>query len=135
MKLKTFKTLMFCSILDFTFLVTDTKIKEQVSFKSWEKKKLLSARFSVKFLMLPARSIELANWFAWVSACKNAITWVSLTSLITGKLKMCLFCRKYQLLEGFINSFQSCFVLGHWMLTLFLEYAVPEWAFFNFSAF
>ena len=45
---------MFCSIHDFTFLMTDTRIKEQVSFESGEKKKLLPVRFSVKFVMLPA---------------------------------------------------------------------------------
>ena len=39
---------MFCSIYDFTFLMTDTKIKGQVSFESSEKKKLLPAR--VKFV-------------------------------------------------------------------------------------
>ena len=57
-KLKTFKTLqhnitymlhinsinkMFCPIHDFTFLMTDTKIKGQVSFEFSEKKKLLLA--------------------------------------------------------------------------------------------
>ena len=52
---------MFCSIHDFTFLMTDTKIKEQVSFESSEKKKLLPAPFSAKFVMLPVRPIMLAN--------------------------------------------------------------------------
>ena len=52
---------MFCSILDFTFLMTDAKIKGQVSFESSEKKKLLPVWFSVKFVMLPAQSIVLAN--------------------------------------------------------------------------
>ena len=52
---------MFCSIYDFTFLMKDTKIKGQVSFESSEKKKLLPVRFSVKFVMLPAQSIALAN--------------------------------------------------------------------------
>ena len=42
---------MFCSIHDFTFLMTDTKIKGHVSFESSEKKKLLQARFSVKFVV------------------------------------------------------------------------------------
>ena len=70
MELKTFKTLqqnipcilhinssnkIFCSIHDFTFLMTDTKIKGHVSFESPEKKKLLPARLSVKFVMLPAQ--------------------------------------------------------------------------------
>ena len=73
---------MFCSIHDFTFLVTDTKIKGQVSFESPEKKKLLPAWFSVKFVMLPAQSITLANWFACIPACTSAIVQVSLTSLI-----------------------------------------------------
>ena len=45
---------MFSSIHDFAFLMTDTLIKGQVSFESSEKKKLLPARFSVKFNMLPA---------------------------------------------------------------------------------
>ena len=67
---------MFRSVHDFTFLITDTKIKEQVPFESWEKK-LMSARLSVKFVMLPVQSITLANWFA----CMRAITQVSLTSL------------------------------------------------------
>ena len=52
---------MFCSIYDFTFLMTDAKIKEQVSFESSEKKKFLPSQFSVKFVMLPAQSITLAN--------------------------------------------------------------------------
>ena len=52
---------MFCSIHDFTFLMIDTKIKGQVSSESPEKKKLLPERFSVKFVMLPAQSIALAN--------------------------------------------------------------------------
>ena len=52
---------MFCSIHDFTFLMTDTKIKGQVSFESSEKKELLPERFSVKIVMLLAQSITLAN--------------------------------------------------------------------------
>ena len=52
---------MFCSIHNFTFLMTDTKIKGQVSFESSEKKELLPMQFSVKFVMLPAQSIMLAN--------------------------------------------------------------------------
>ena len=52
---------MFCSIHNFTFLMTDTKIKGQVSFESSEKKELLPMQFSVKFVMLPAQSIVLAN--------------------------------------------------------------------------
>ena len=71
---------MFCLVHDFTFLMTDTKIKEQVPFESWEKK-LMSARLSVKFVMLPVQSITLANWFACMPACTSAITRVSLTSL------------------------------------------------------
>ena len=39
----------------------DTEIKEHVSFESLEKKQLLLAQFSVKFVMLPARSMALAN--------------------------------------------------------------------------
>ena len=83
MKLKTFKTLqynithilhinsstiIFCVIHNFTFLMIDTKIKEQVSFESWEKKKLLVAQFSVKCIVLPAQSIMLANWFVCIPA-------------------------------------------------------------------
>ena len=52
---------MFCSIHDFTFLMIDTKTKGQVSFESSEKKKLLPAQFSVKFVILPAQSTVLAN--------------------------------------------------------------------------
>ena len=52
---------MFCSIHDFTFLMTDTKIKGQVFFESSEKKKLLHVRFSVKFVIMPAQSITLVN--------------------------------------------------------------------------
>ena len=96
LNLKTFKTLQhnitcilhinssnktFCSIHDFTFLVTDTKIKGQVSFEFPEKNKLLQAWFSVKFVMLSAQSIALANWFACVPACMSTIAQVSLTSL------------------------------------------------------
>ena len=41
---------MFCSIHDFTFLMKDTNIKEQVSLDSWEKKKLFGcAIFSKMF--------------------------------------------------------------------------------------
>ena len=51
---------MFCSIHDFTFLMTDAKIKGQVSYEFSEKKKLSPAQFSVKFVMflacLPARA-------------------------------------------------------------------------------
>ena len=36
---------MFCSVHDFTFLMTDTKIKGQVSFEPLEKKKLACAIF------------------------------------------------------------------------------------------
>ena len=43
------------------------KFKDK-SLSGLQKKKLLPARFSVKFVMLPARSIPLANWFACVSA-------------------------------------------------------------------
>ena len=59
---------MFCSIQDFTFLMTDTKIKEQVFFESCDKKKFLPAQFTLKFVMLPARSIAPANWF-YLHAC------------------------------------------------------------------
>ena len=74
---------MFCSIYDFTFLMIDTKIKGQVSFESSEEKKLVSAHFSVKIVILPVQSITLENWFAWMPACTSAIVWVSLTSLNT----------------------------------------------------
>ena len=46
-----------------------------------KKKKLLPVRRLVKFVILPAQSIELANWFAWVPACTSATARVSLTSL------------------------------------------------------
>ena len=36
---------MFCSVHDFTFLMTDTKIKEQVSFESWENEVFLCVIF------------------------------------------------------------------------------------------
>ena len=73
---------MFCSIHDFTFLMTNTKkIKGQVSFESPEKKKLLPAWFSAKFVVLPAQSISLANWFACMPSCMSAIVCISLTSL------------------------------------------------------
>ena len=52
--------LMFCSIHDFTFLMTDIEIKGQVSFEFSEKKKLLPARFAVKFMLLP-QSIAQVN--------------------------------------------------------------------------
>ena len=52
---------MFFSIHDFTFLMTDKKIKRYVSFESSEKKKLLLVQFSVKFVMLPVQSFTLAN--------------------------------------------------------------------------
>ena len=96
LKLKTYHTLhynmtrvlqinssnrMFFSIHSFTFFMTDTKLKEQVSFESWEKKKLLAVQFSVKFVMLSVWSIVLANWFAYLPDCTIAITRVALTSL------------------------------------------------------
>ena len=74
---------MFCSIDDFIFLMTDTKIKGQISFEFSERKKLLPARFSVKFVILPAQSMALANCFACLPACTSAIVRVSLTSLST----------------------------------------------------
>ena len=67
--------------IDTTFFMAGKKIKEQVSFEFLEKKKLLLARFLVKTFMLPARSITLANLFAFVPACTIAIARVSLTSL------------------------------------------------------
>ena len=57
----------------YNFFMIDTEIKEHVSFESLEKKQLLLAQFSVKFFMLPARSMALANWFACVLACMSAI--------------------------------------------------------------
>ena len=51
---------MFCSIHDFTFLMRDTKIKDK-PLLSLPKKRNLPAQFSVKFVMLSAQSVALAN--------------------------------------------------------------------------
>ena len=72
----------------------DTSFKEQVSFESWEKKKLLQTRFSVKFVLLLVRSIALANWFACVPAWTSAIAQVSLTSLQQKPVHLPHFARK-----------------------------------------
>ena len=72
---------MFCSIHDFTFHMTDKKKKGQGSFEFSGKKKLLPTWFLVQFVMLPAQSIVLANWFACVPACTSAIVQVSMASL------------------------------------------------------
>ena len=85
MNLKTFKTLqynityilhinssnrMFCSIHDFTFVMTNTKICfGQICFESSEIKKLLHAQFLVKFVMLPVWSIAQGNWFSCLHKC------------------------------------------------------------------
>ena len=50
--------------------------------ESWQRKKLLPARYLVKFVMLPAQSIALVNWFACMPACMSAIAYVLLTSLL-----------------------------------------------------
>ena len=109
---------MFCSIHDFTFLMTDTKIKEHVPFESWEKK-IMSERLSVKFVMLPVQSITLANWFA----CMRTITQVSLTSLDRQILIItCLFrSTGYELFRFLIFDFwrhdlvKSYLLWFHWL--------------------
>ena len=58
---------MFCSIHGFTFLMTDTKIKGQFFFESSQKKKLLPARFSVKFVV--ACAINCAGKLICLRAC------------------------------------------------------------------
>ena len=93
MKLKTFRTLqynitcilhknssnrMFCSIHDFTFLVTQKTLRTSLF---WVFRKLLPVLFLVKFVMLPTRSIAMANWFACMPPCKSVIVQISLTSL------------------------------------------------------
>ena len=62
-------------------LFYDRQKPKSTSVLSLEKKKLLLVRFSVKFVILPARSIMLANRFACVPACTTVIGQVSLTSL------------------------------------------------------
>ena len=58
------------------------KLKDKSLLRLQKKKNLLLTWFSVKFVMLPAQSIALANWFACVPACTSTITQVSLTSLM-----------------------------------------------------
>ena len=72
----------------YTIFIINTRIKEHVSFESWEKKKLLLARFLVKFVMLPEWSIELANRLVCVPVCISTIVKVSLTSLKLLKCKV-----------------------------------------------
>ena len=72
------KTFVQSMILLFLWLIQKLKDK---SLLSLQKKRNFPARFSVKFVKLPAQSIALANWFACVLACTNAIARVSLTSL------------------------------------------------------
>ena len=50
-------------------------------FWVFRKKETFAYVFSVKFVMLPARSIALANWFACVPAYASTITRVWMTSL------------------------------------------------------
>ena len=63
-------------------LLWQTQKLSKKSLLSLEKKKLFPAWFLVKFVMLPARSFALVNWFACVPACMSTITHVSLTSLV-----------------------------------------------------
>ena len=53
-----------------------------------KKKKLLPELFSVKLVMLPARSVVLGNWFACVPDCTSAIARVSLTSVRSQLVKI-----------------------------------------------
>ena len=68
-------------ILLFLWQIQKFKGKSLLSLQ--KKKKLLLAWFLVKFVILPVRSIMLANWFAWKPACMSAIAQVLLTSLST----------------------------------------------------
>ena len=74
---------MFCSNHDFTFPYDRHKSLRTSLF--WVS---LPARFSVKFVMLPARSIALVNWFACAPACSSATVPVSLTSLGCLQMKL-----------------------------------------------
>ena len=59
---------MFCSIHDLTFLMTDTKIKQQVSCESWEKGKLLPAQFFGKIYYV-ASAINCAGKLIYLHVC------------------------------------------------------------------
>ena len=73
---------MYCfhewNVFIYIFLWQTRKFNSK-SVLSFEKK--LLRQVLVKFVMLPAQSIALANWFACMSACTSAIAQVSLTSL------------------------------------------------------
>ena len=66
---------------DTLFLWQTQKLKNTSLLSLKKKKELLLARFSGKFVTLPAWSIALANWFACMRVCTSAIARVSFTSL------------------------------------------------------
>ena len=72
---------MFCLILDFTFLMTDAKIKGQVSFESSEKKETFACVVFSKICYV-ACAINRAGKLICLCAClMRTVAWVSLTSL------------------------------------------------------
>ena len=92
---------MFCSIHDFTFLMTDTKIKEQVSLECWDENKYLLAWFLVKFITLPAWSAMLANLIClhtclYKHDCADVIHSFSITVHFNKKFAVIHFCQLFQ---------------------------------------
>ena len=77
------RLLFFFQFMILLFLWQIQKFKGKSLLSLQKKKKLLLAWFLVKFVILPVRSIMLANWFAWKPACMSAIAQVLLTSLST----------------------------------------------------
>ena len=96
--------------------MTDTKIEGQVSFKSLEKKKLLTALFSVKFLMFPAQSFVMANWFVCMPACMSVIGQVSFTTLQRFWKSTIIFFKKtpYEVLSS-VRSY--AFIIPVWKVS------------------
>ena len=76
---------MYCSherdVFLIHFFLWQTQKLKNMSLLSLEIKELLLEQFLVNFVMLPAWSVALANWFASVPACMSMITWVPLTRL------------------------------------------------------
>ena len=68
---------MFCSIHDFTFLMTDTKIKGQVSFESSKKKGTFAYAIFSKICYV-ACAINHAGKLICLHACLHVGNWVCL---------------------------------------------------------
>ena len=104
---------MFCSIHDFTFLMTDTKIKGQVSFESSEKKKLACMIFSK--ICYVACAINCAGKLIYLHACLHKCDGAGLIDkpdimilIIFYSFMLVLLSRKYfSLFHDYLNDFKE----------------------------